>query len=153
MESREYWNAPDARKKYLVHSNLVPLIYFVIVSVIYFPDPNVDALVILVALGLLWLLYNNAMSHRVVSHPLCRLTDELIILNHDRNVIPWNVVTRVIWFQRKHEARIYYRSPPGSESQREHSASIEGKWLLDQDAFIYGLKKACEEHSTEFTMR
>lgn len=156
MASKEYWNAPDTGRKYLAHNSPIPIALLIAALIIYFLSHDIYVLGILTVFWLWTVLEYVRISRRVVSHPVCRLTDEFIILDYDRNVVPWNVITRVIWNPKEHEVKICHRTPrkprDSTFGQRDHSVFIDGRWLKDQQVFIGDLGEACKEHSTEFVI-
>ncbi|MBU7012946.1 MAG: hypothetical protein HXS46_19870 [Theionarchaea archaeon] len=99
MKVKEYWNIPEAGKRRRIRSIPYFALDIVVVYFIYSIDPeNLFGILLVVAI-LIWLsLKAIGDSLRMVSRPVCRLTDDFIILDYDRNVAPWDMVTCIVGF-------------------------------------------------------
>ncbi len=91
----------------------------------------------------------------MASHPLCRLSDEFLTLDYDRRMIPWNIVSGIIWRWKKHETVVFYRTRPEREYTtltllNEKPVFIDRRWMKDEEAFFNDLKAMCDERSIEF---
>jgi len=154
MKAKEYWNIPEAGKRRRIRS--IP--YFVFYALIayfgyLFISENMMVVLIIVALALWVFLKVISDSLRMVSRPVCRLTDEFIILDYDRNVTPWDMVTRIVATPRKKTVKVYY---PGVnralyKSSSDSFALVRGKWMQDWDSFLADLAAECETRSIPFT--
>jgi len=154
MKAKEYWNIPEAGRKERIHSIPYFIFHALIVYIAYYIDPeNLLLILILLALGVWLVLKSIGDSLRMVSRPVCRLTDEFVILDYDRNVIPWGMVTRIVATPRKRTVKVYY---PGVDRALYKSSSdsfvlVRGKWMQDWDSFLADLTAECEIRSISFT--
>ena len=90
-------------------------------------------------------------SRRMVSHPVCRFTDDFIILDYDRKAIPLETVTRIVINPKRKIIEIWHPTIKDSLIQKypEEHADIRGKWMRDWDSFLENLESMCNEHSIE----
>ena len=154
MKSKEYRNIPEAGKRERIHGIPYFISHALIVYIAYYIDPeNLLLILILLALGMWLVLKSIGDSLRMISRPVCRLTDEFIVLDYDRNVTPWGMVTRIVATPRKKTVKVYY---PGVnralyKSSSDRFAFIRGKWMRDWDSFLEDLVAECETRSIPFT--
>jgi hypothetical protein len=157
MRSREYWEIPDAGKRYLRRYFLFPFpIYVAIGSALYLARPDDLFILLILAGGGIWFICRVITDmRRMVSHPVCRLTDEFIASDYDRRLIPWNKVTQVIWRPAKHRALIFYRLRPNTRrvvflSIHERPVVIHCEWMKNVTIFYEDLRTMCQERSIPF---
>jgi len=154
MKAREYWNIPEAGRKERIHGIPYIAFYIILVYVAYLIDPEDLFGIFLIAAIMTWFsLKVIGDSLRMVSRPVCRLTDEFIILDYDRNVTPWDMVTHIVATPRKKTVKVYY---PGVnralyKSSSDSFALVRGKWMQDWDSFLADLAAECETRSIPFT--
>ena len=152
--SREYWNRPEVRKRSLVTSVFSSIFYIVVIYLFYLTYTDHPSIpLFMVVLGI-WLTKKDINEiQRKTSHPLCRLTDEFIIFDLDRKVIPWNVVTRIDVDSTKKEVEIQHVPIKDSPKKSLKSVKIYLKWIQNWDVFLEDLKAECEKRSIEFTVK
>lgn len=155
MEAREYRNRPEAGKRYLLLSVRSTAILLASAYFIYLVDPGHEfwlLVMVLITTGLF--LKDRGDDRRMVARPACRLTDEFIVFDHDRNVIPWSTITRVLPNTRKKQVKIWYSvTKEPSQKSSEDCAFIRGKWMQDWDSFCDDLRIECQKRSIEFIIQ
>jgi len=91
MKTKEYWNTPDTGKKERLRGIPYFVLHAFLVYFVYSIDPeNLILILIMIGIGVWAVLKEIGESFRMVSHPVCRLTDEFVISNYDSNVVLWD---------------------------------------------------------------
>ena len=155
MKTKEYWNVPNAGKRERLLIIPFSIFYGVLVYVAYLIDPEeLLGVFIMIAVGVWYGIKGIVKSFRMISHPVCRLTDEFVISDYDRNVVLWDCVTRIVTDARKRVAKIYHSTSedPITHESSEDYARIKGKSMQDWDSFLKGLEIECEKRSVKFTV-
>jgi len=149
MKTKEYWNIPDAGKKEILHSIPYFIFHSFLVYLAYLIDPeNLIFILIIIGIGVWLVLKEIGESSRVISRPVCRLTDEFVISDYDRNVVPWGFIARIVTNAMRRTMRVYYLK---GERFKPYSL-IKGKWMQDWDSFLKDLEIECEKRSVKFTV-
>lgn len=160
MKGREYWSNVNSKREFLSRYSkkeiAVYIIYIVIISLILYKAPDSLFLLVIVALGALWLIHGElTLMKGLISSPICRLTDEFIVLDYDRKIISWEKVNRVIWRPTKRKTIVFYKVRPKTKYtalsiMHERLVSIDRKWMKDEDAFFEDFRAMCDERSIPF---
>ncbi|MBU7017439.1 MAG: hypothetical protein HXS44_08015 [Theionarchaea archaeon] len=152
---REYWNVPEVEKKHLINTIIFGSVfaaYTVVFYVVMLIDVLREFLVLInVVLIVSIILEGIRDSRRMVSHPVCRFTDDFIILDYDRKVIPLETVTRIVVDLKRKIIKIWYPTIKDSlmpKFPQKHS-DIRAEWMSNWDSFLENLEGVCNEHSIE----
>jgi hypothetical protein len=152
---REYWNVPEVGKKHLINNTIFCSVFAAYTVIIYVVMP-IDVLreflvLINVVLIIFIILEGISDSRRMVSHPVCRFTDDFIILDYDRKAIPLETVTRIVIDLKRRIIKIWYPTIKDSLIPKypEEHADIRGKWMSNKDSFLKDLESMCNDHSIE----
>ena len=152
--SIKYWNSPEAGKRYLVHVIFWAISYNAIICIIYLTNPDNLFLILAMLVIQIWIAKKDIGEvRRKTSHPLCRLTGELIVSDLDRKVTPWNVVTRIDVDSGRKEVEIQHVPIKDSPKKSLKSVKIYLKWIQNWNVFLEDLKAECEKRSIEFTVK
>ena len=152
---REYWNVPDVKKKNWINTILFCIVfaaYTLIIYVVLLKDALREFLMLInVILIIGTILEGISNSRRMVSHPVCRFTDDFIILDYDRKAVPLETVTRIVINSKRKIIEIWHPTIKDSlvQTYPEEHAVIRGKWMRDWDSFLEDLEGMCNEHSIE----
>ena len=156
MKAKEYWSTPNAGKRERLLIIPFSILYAILVCVAYLIDPEeLLGIFIMIIIGVWYGSKGIRESFRMVSHPVCRLTDEFVISDYDRNVVPWDCVTRIVTDTRKRVAKIYHSTgeDPITHEPSEGYVRINGKWMQNWDSFLRDLGVECEKRSVRFTVK
>ena len=160
MKSKEYWSTVGSKKEYLLRYSkgeiALLIIYIALISFILYEAPDSLFLLFVIVGGAIWFIRGEiTRARKITSSPICRLTDEFIALDHDRKIVPWEKVNRIIWRPTKHETIVFYKVRPKTKYtilsiMHERPVFIYRKWMEDEDIFFENLKAICDEHSIPF---
>ena len=152
---REYWDVPEIGKKHLINTIIFGSVFVPYTVVIYVVMPiNVlrEYLVLIsVVLIIAVILGGIRDSRRMVSHPVCRFTDDFIILDYDRKAIPLETVTRIVVDLKRRIIEIWHPTIKDSLIPKypQKHADIRAKWMSNWDSFLEDLESMCKERSIE----
>ena len=149
MKTKEYWNIPSAGKKEILRSAVYVALYISLAYFVWSIDPE-NFIVIIVMIGIgVWLVQTIiGESFRMISRPVCRLTDEFVVFDYDRNIVPWDFIGRIVTNTRKRTVRVHYLK---GERFKPYSF-IKAKWMQNWDSFLKDLEIECEKRSIKFTV-
>jgi hypothetical protein len=152
---REYWDVPEDRKKNLIKTIIKgsPFVaYILIVYKVINNDVTRISLVLIYIVSIIAITLDGIRdSRRRASHPVCRFTDDFIILDYDRKAIPLETVTRIVVDLKIRIIEIWYPTIKDSLIKKypEEHADIRGKQMSNWDSFLEDLESLCKERSIE----
>ncbi|MBU7019220.1 MAG: hypothetical protein HXS44_17050 [Theionarchaea archaeon] len=152
---REYWDVPEDRKKTLTKTIIKgsPFVAYTLIvyKVIYINVLRVSLVLIYIVLLMATTLDGIRGSRKRASHPVCRFTNDFIVLDYDRKVIPLETVTRIVVDLKRRITKIWYPTIKDSLIQKypEEHSHIRGKWMSNWDSFLEDLKSLCKGRSIE----
>ncbi len=152
---REYWDVPEDRKKNLIKTIIKgsPFVaYTLIVYKVINNDVTRISLVLIYIVTLIAITLDGIRdSRRRASHPVCRFTDDFIILDYDRKAIPLEIVTRIVINLKRRIIKIWYPTIKDSliQTYPEEHADIRGNRMSNWDSFLEDLESMCKERSIE----
>lgn len=155
MNSKEYWNMPSTTKKHIMEHLPYLFLYFVASLIFYLLDPeDLRWPIVVSALGLWWFLRVVNASRNMTTRPFCTITNDSIILDYDRTLIPWSIVVHVAVNIEKKRVRMWQstaKNPVFQESSKNY-ARIDGRWVQYWDSFIKDLEAECNRRSIGYTV-
>ena len=152
---REYWNVPEDRKKNLIKTIIKGSPFVANILIVYkvINDDVTRISLVLINIVLLIAITLDGIrdSRRRASHPVCRFTDDFIILDYDRKAIPLETVTRVVVDLKIRIIEIWYPTIKDSLIKKypEEHVNIRGKRMSNWDSFVDDLESLCKERSLE----
>ena len=152
---REYWNVPEDRKKNLIKTIIKgsPFVaYILFVYKVINDDVTRISLVLIYIVSIIAITLDGIRdSRRRASHPVCRFTDDFIILDYDRKAIPLETVTRIVVDLKIRIIEIWYPTIKDSLIKKypEEHVNIRGKRMGNWDSFVDDLESLCKERSLE----
>ncbi|MGC1119517.1 MAG: hypothetical protein WBA22_00365 [Candidatus Methanofastidiosia archaeon] len=83
--------------------------------------------------------------------PLCRISNDLLILNYDQNVLPWDSISRMVYDLSKERIRVYYRQKKSRFSFLDNRCvSLDLKWAANHNDLVNTLKRMAENKNIPF---
>jgi len=157
MKNKDYWNKKEAKQSDLKESVLLFIIFCIILLLLLYLMRPLDLFISLIALGgVIWNLYGfYKKQSRIISYPVMRIQDELLIYDYDQKIISWNHIYKITWTPSKNRVTIFYRIP---SQPRYHFLTpayerfnyIDVKWIEEKENLIYDLETICEEKEIPF---
>ena len=160
MKNKDYWNVKEAKKIELRNSLLRFTIFFIILILLLYLMRPLDLFISLIALGgVIWNLYGfYKKQSRIISYPVIRIQNKLLIYNYDQKIISWNHIYKITWNSSKSRVTIFYRIPSQVKfyfltPAYERFDNIDVKWIENKKNFIQELKSICEEKGIPFIIK
>jgi hypothetical protein len=116
-----------------------------------------DLFISLIALGgVIWNLYGfYKKQSRIISYPVMRIKDELLIYDYDQKVLSWDHIYKVSWIPSKNRVTIFYKIPSQPQYHfltpaYERFNYLDIKWIEEKENLIHDLETICEEKEIPF---
>ncbi|MBU7017960.1 MAG: hypothetical protein HXS44_10655 [Theionarchaea archaeon] len=157
MELLDFWNKEDTFMEFLGEDLIRPLLFglaasTLILLLIAWVFDLVIFLLIFLPLSYLYILigllrFRNKMKRL----PLCRISRDVLILNYDQNVLPWDSISRIVHNSSKKRMRVYYCQKKTRFSLlKDRCTGLDLKWAADRNGLINALKRIAEDNNIPF---
>ena len=136
---------------YVTHTAILDSVFTRMTIIFDWLNPINLLLFITVVMAAIGLLRGISDSRRMVSHPVCRFTDDFIILDYDRKAISIKTVTRIVIDPKRRIIKIWHPTIKDSliQTYPEEHADIRGNRMSNWDSFLEDLESMCKERSIE----
>ncbi|MGC1121243.1 MAG: hypothetical protein WBA22_09120 [Candidatus Methanofastidiosia archaeon] len=83
--------------------------------------------------------------------PLCRISSDLLVLNHDRKVLPWDSISHIVYDLSRDRIRVYYRQRKSRFSLLDvRCVTLDLKWAARRKDLVNTLKEMSESKNIPF---